>query len=211
MSVEIAATHGEPAESCDRIVVVRSGLHLPARSRLGKETRGIQPAVFLDRDGVLVRDVHYLRHFSQIELLPQVETLLRLEERFYLIVATNQSGIARGMFTEDDLTVIHAILDARLEALDITVDAFYYCPHLPTGSVAQYRTVCACRKPAAGMLLDAARDWNVPLGASYMIGDSERDVAAGKAAGLAGNILVGGDAGTLEQAVESILEAPRHG
>lgn len=194
------------------------GLHLPAHSRLsiGAIPSESMPAVFLDRDGVIVRDVHYLRRASQIEVLPGVASLSRLQQRFRLIVATNQSGVARGLFTEDDLLSIHSELVAHLEQAGVVIDAFYYCPHLDTPGIAPYRCSCRCRKPGIGMLAQAATDWLIPLQSSYLIGDSLRDVEAGRAAGLAGSILLGATGGkdgsgievrNLEEAVNRILEA----
>lgn len=199
------------------MTMVRSGLHLPPHSRLRQARRPVLPAVFLDRDGVLVRDVHYLRRAGDLKIVPDVEEMRKLQERFYLIVATNQSGIARGFLDEDTLLEIHSVLSGKLEAVGIVVDAFYYCPHLETGTVMRYRTACACRKPAPGMLLQAAEDWNLPLQFSYMIGDSGRDVEAGRAAGLAGNILLGASrhetamhAETLANAVDLLLQVQSH-
>lgn len=193
------------------------GLHLPANSRLapGEVPSEILPAVFLDRDGVIVRDVHYLRRAAQIELLPGIASLSRLQLRFRLIVATNQSGIARGLFSEDDLLSIHSELVVHLENAGVIIDAFYYCPHLDSAEIGPYHCDCLCRKPGAGMLVQAATDWHIPLRSSYLIGDSLRDVEAGRAAGLAGSILLGASDGgaapglrahNLEQAIERILE-----
>jgi D-glycero-D-manno-heptose 1,7-bisphosphate phosphatase len=196
MSVEIAAE----ATAC--VTAPAPGLHLPVNSRLvalARETVSpirLAAAVFLDRDGVLVRDVHYLRTPSQVEILPGVAPALRaLEERFYLIIATNQSGIARGFFTEADLLAIHAEIVLRLREAGARIDAFYYCPHL---------VGCDCRKPAPGLLLRAKADWGLDLAGSAMIGDSARDVEAGRAAGLGTRILL--DAETdLARAVRTIL------
>lgn len=214
MSFEITASPRESGNMHPGMTAIRSGLHLPPHSRLG--ARAIRPVVFLDRDGVLVRDVHYLRTASDVELFPGVESLRRLQDRFCLIVATNQSGVARGFFSEDTLLEIHASIAERLESCGVSVDAFYYCPHLDTATVAAYRRVCSCRKPKPGMLLQAAKDWGVPLGSSHLIGDSPRDVQAGSAAGLAGCFLLGDApidslpccrAGSLPEAVDLILEA----
>ncbi len=184
--VAAAAGHNPP----------RPGLHLPLGSRFsGAASPAIRPAVFLDRDGVIVRDVHYLRRPSQIELLPGAGSLRSLQDAYYLVIATNQSGIARGYFSEDELVDIHGALAATLATAGVNIDAIYYCPHLETAAVPAYRTSCGCRKPAAGMLHQAAADWNIPLGASWLIGDSARDVDAGRAAGLAGSFLVTGCAG----------------
>ena len=194
MSLEIDYGHCRASESGSQISAVAPGLHLPFNSRFLKETTPVvqRSAIFLDRDGVIVRDVHYLRRPSQIELLPNAATLRLLQARFFLVVATNQSGIARNFFTEQGLLAIHSDLVLQLAALGVVIDAFYYCPHLRNGAVEAYRIDCECRKPKAGMLLRASADWEIKLETSYMIGDSRSDMEAGRAAGLADNILLGG-------------------
>jgi D-glycero-D-manno-heptose 1,7-bisphosphate phosphatase len=173
------------------VSAVAPGLHIPFNSRLlGRTSLETQAAVFLDRDGVLVRDVHYLKKPSQVELLPGIASLTSLQHRFHLIVATNQSGIGRNLFTESDLLLIHSELVHQLSRHDILIDAFYYCPHLPSAANEAYRVACECRKPKPGLLCRAAADWDVDLKGSYMIGDSLRDMAAGCAAGLAESILL---------------------
>lgn len=147
-------------------------------------------AVFLDRDGVIIRDVHFLRRPSQISFLPHVELLANLLEGYYLVVATNQSGIARKFLTEDDLLAIHSELVVGLAARGIVIDALYYCPHLPTAEVLDYRVDCNCRKPRPGMLLRAGQEHSLDLTESYMIGDSARDLEAGRAAKLRAGILI---------------------
>ncbi|RME02095.1 MAG: HAD family hydrolase, partial [Deltaproteobacteria bacterium] len=142
-------------------------------------------ALFLDRDGVLIEDVHFLRTPEAIRILPGVvETLRALQERYPLVVVTNQSGIARGFFSEGDLLRIHESLLERFRDAGVFLDAIYYCPHLPEGRVAAYAVRCACRKPRPGLLLRAMETWGIDPAASLMIGDSPRDVAAGHAAGV---------------------------
>ena len=202
-------------------VVVREGnLHLPVyadgaqrmpRSR-APETR---PAVFLDRDGVLVDDVHFLTEPDRLRILPRaVEALRGLQDRFYIIVVTNQSGIARGLLTEERLLEIHQVLIERLSAEGAFVDAIYYCPHLPGATVRAYDIECDCRKPKGGMLLRAETDWGIDLAGSTMLGDRPRDLDAGRAAGVRGIMIgLGGDgpagpgaiAGDLGEAARMIL------
>jgi D-glycero-D-manno-heptose 1,7-bisphosphate phosphatase len=215
MSFEIDSQACGVCEGASHVAAVAAGLHLPVNSRfLGGPQPATRAAVFLDRDGVIVRDVHFLRTPSQIEFLEHVETLAHLKERYYLVVATNQSGIGRKLFTELDLIAIHSDLVSKLASMGVAIDAFYYCPHLPTAELAAYRMDCDCRKPKAGMLMRAAREYGLDLTRSYMLGDSHRDIAAGRAAGLAGSILIGGSQGstahqegacTLAQAVRGIL------
>ena len=192
MSFEIASGACGVSESAWRVKPAAPGLHLPLNSRFfGGPQPSSRAAVFLDRDGVIVRDVHFLKTPLQIEFLKDVESLGPLMHRFYLVVVTNQSGIARKLLTEEDLTAIHSSLVLRLSSMKVIIDAFYYCPHLPTAELAKYRLDCDCRKPKPGMLLRAAREYDLELKYSYMIGDSGRDIVAGVAAGLAGTILVG--------------------
>jgi D-glycero-D-manno-heptose 1,7-bisphosphate phosphatase len=167
------------------------GLHMPAASRL---TAGgaPAPAVFLDRDGVIIEDVHFLRSVEQMRLLKDAAAgLHRLREDFYLIVVTNQSGVARGYINEERLYEIHEELAGRLAGENAALDAIYYCPHLPEAEDERYRTDCECRKPLPGMIQRAADDWNIDLVGSYVVGDSARDVAAGAALGVPGLLVDG--------------------
>jgi len=166
-------------------------------------------AVFLDRDGTIVRDVDYLTSVDQLEILPGVaRALARLRAAgFLLLVVTNQSAIARGRLSEEELARIHAELNRRLEARGTRIDAFYHCPHLPGGVVEAYARECRCRKPEPGLIERAAREWDVDLGRSYVVGDSERDVEAGRRAGCA--TLLIGKAGTGGAAVGDLEEAAR--
>ena len=148
-----------------------------------------QPAVFLDRDGVLIEDVGYPTRPKQIRLLPgAARGLVRLAAAgFRLVVVTNQSAIARGIMTEKDLNRFHQALDEQLARFDAHIDAYYTCPHHPDPTVAtrpDLAVECECRKPKPGMILHAARDLDLDLGSSWIIGDTWRDIQAGQAAGL---------------------------
>src|SRR5581483_7237156 len=142
-------------------------------------------AVFLDRDGVVIEDPGYLTDPEGVVLLPGVlEALARLRaDGWRLVVVSNQSGIARGMLTEERLAEIQARLAELLAAGGVTLDGIYYCPHHPQGNVAAYRRECDCRKPAPGMLLQASRDLDLDITSSWMVGDKYSDAAAGRAAG----------------------------
>jgi len=145
--------------------------------------------VFLDRDGTLIEEVGYPTRPQQIRILGGVARgLARLAEAgFKRIVVTNQSGIARGLMTEDDLDRFHEALDEQLDLLGAAVDAYYACPHHPDRSEAARPDLaieCDCRKPKPGLILQAAEDLDIDLEASWAVGDTWRDVQAGQAAGL---------------------------
>ena len=156
-----------------------------------------RPAVFLDRDGTLNREVNYLADPADLELIPGCAGALESlrASGFALVVATNQSGIARGLLTEEKLGVIHSRLE---EMLGLRFDAIEYCPHQPEHGPPEYRKECRCRKPEPGMLQSAARRLDLDLRASWTIGDSERDLLAGQRAGTRG-ILVGTGKGEAER------------
>lgn len=144
------------------------------------EGKVLRRAVFLDRDGTLNKDVGYVHRKEDWQWLPGVaEALKRLRAVGYvLVVVSNQSGIARGMYDREALRLLEEWVNAELSAKNAAIDAWYYCPHLPeiTGH-------CECRKPEPGLLLQAARDLELDLANSWMIGDRVRDVQAGIAAG----------------------------
>ncbi|MBI2422815.1 MAG: HAD family hydrolase [Candidatus Hydrogenedentes bacterium] len=145
-------------------------------------------AVFLDRDGTLIEDRHFLADPSGVVLLPGVPRALRelRDAGYLLIVASNQSGIARGLFTHEDVTRVHRRLEALLALEGARLDALYYCPHGPESD-------SETRKPAPGMLLLAAREHGIDLAASACVGDQPRDVEAGERAGCGINILLAHD------------------
>jgi len=144
-----------------------------------------RPAAFLDRDGVIVRDVDLLVRADQIELLPSAaEALRRLREaQFPIVIVTNQPAVARGLVTEGEVLALEAEIERFLRDGGGVIDAFYYCPHHPRATLPVYRVACECRKPRPGMLLRAARELDLDLAASTMIGDRLSDVAAGQRAG----------------------------
>jgi histidinol-phosphate phosphatase family protein len=135
-------------------------------------------AVFLDRDGTISRDVHYCCRVEDFEILPTVPQAIRLlnEYGFEVVVVTNQSGVARGYFTEETLLQIHQHMRQELAEYGAQVNAIYYCPHHPDDR-------CDCAKPGPGLLLRAAEELGIDLRSSFMIGDAVRDVEAGKTAG----------------------------
>jgi D-glycero-D-manno-heptose 1,7-bisphosphate phosphatase len=142
-------------------------------------------AVFLDRDGTLVHARHYPRRPEELLLYQGLEQPLGALQRqgFKLIVITNQSGLARGLFDERDLAHMHEDLTARLARLGVRIDGFYFCPHHPDGSVPALAVACECRKPRPGMLLRAAAEHGLDLARSWFVGDILDDVEAGNRAG----------------------------
>ena len=149
-------------------------------------------AVFLDRDGVLLEDVHGLVREAQIALFPDVAETLALLRRqgFLLVVVTNQTVVARGLATESRVAELNREIGNRIAAAGGPLpDAFYVCPHHPNATLPEYRVVCECRKPRAGLLLQAAGDWGIDLRKSFLVGDRLSDIAAGVRAGC-GTILV---------------------
>jgi len=142
-------------------------------------------AVFLDRDGTINIDRGYVYRAEEFELIPgATEAIRRLRDAgFLVIVVTNQAGIARGLYGEADVHALHRHLDDLLKRAGTTVDAYFYCPHHPEKGAEPYRRECACRKPLPGMLHQAAVDFNIDLGRSYLVGDKLSDVLAGLAAG----------------------------
>ncbi len=147
--------------------------------------QGSRVAVFLDRDGTINEDPGYFHDAESLRLLPgAVEAIRRLNRLgLTVVLVTNQSGIARGYFTEADFWRVQRKLDGLLSASGARLDAVYFCPHHPEGKVPPYNTRCRCRKPEPGMLYRAARDLGLDLGWSYMVGDRETDIQAGRAAG----------------------------
>lgn len=143
-------------------------------------------AVFLDRDGVINVEREYLHRVEDFEFLPRaVAALHGLQAAGWrLVVVTNQSGIARGYYAEDDYRRLTAHMQALLAREGVQLDSVLHCPHLPDATVAAYRRVCECRKPAPGLLLRAARSLRLDVAASVMVGDKASDVAAGRAAGV---------------------------
>lgn len=146
-----------------------------------------QPAVFLDRDGTIIEDPGYIADPDQVRLLPGAAKAIRrfTNSGYVVIVVSNQSGIARGLFAEADLSKVHARLEELLEAEGVSLGGAYYCPYLdgPEAKVEAYRRDSDLRKPEPGMLLQAARAHEIDLARSWMIGDSPSDIEAGRRAG----------------------------
>jgi len=164
----------------------------------------LRPAVFLDRDGTLNEDLGYVHRWEDFRWLPGAKTAIRRlhDASVYVFIVTNQSGVARGLFGEDAVTALHAKMRDDLRAAGADIDDIRYCPHHPDAAVAAYRLACSCRKPAPGMILDLIAHWLVDAAASVMVGDKEIDAQAGRAAGIAAEIV---PAGGLEGFVDGFL------
>ena len=142
-----------------------------------------RPAAFLDRDGVLNVDHGYTHRPEQLEWVDGAPEAVRLlnEAGYFVFVVTNQSGIARGYFDEDAVKSFHAHMQKSLASHAAHVDAFYYCPHHPEGTIKSLAVRCRCRKPGPGMLEQAAGEWPIDLSTSFLIGDKDEDMAAANA------------------------------
>jgi D-glycero-D-manno-heptose 1,7-bisphosphate phosphatase len=141
--------------------------------------------LFLDRDGVIIEDVHYLAEPSQIRIIPGVpEAIARVNALGWpVVVTTNQGGVAKGFFSESQVKLIHQKLDALLAIHGAKIDAWYYCPHHPIEGSGAFTLECPCRKPLPGMLISAARDLGLSLAHGWMVGDKLSDLEAGARAG----------------------------
>jgi len=142
-------------------------------------------AVFMDRDNTIIEDPGYLNDPDGVKLLPGVELAIKslAQAGFKTVVCTNQSGVARGMLSEDDLQAIHAEVRRQLADKGAHLDGIYYCPYHPRGTVEEYAVESESRKPQPGMLLKAAEEFSLDLSESWMVGDSARDIEAGQRAG----------------------------
>lgn len=155
----------------------------------------MRPAAFLDRDGVINVDRDYVYRIEDFEFIPGVfEGAAKLQSLgFALVVVTNQSGIGRGLYTEDDLRALNRWMCGQFEQRGIRIDGVFHCPHHPTDARGPYRRVCDCRKPAPGLLLRAARECDLDLTRSAMFGDRESDLESAAAARVPLRFLLGID------------------
>lgn len=156
------------------------------REKKGKKT------VFLDRDGTMNVEVHYLHRLEDLKLIPGTAKAVRMfnEAGFRVVVVTNQAGVARGYYGEEEVRSLHLYLNELLKKENAHVDDFYYCPHHPEHGIGIYRVQCQCRKPGTGMFEAADRDCPVDKEHSFMVGDKLIDTMAGHKFGVR-SILVG--------------------
>jgi len=142
-------------------------------------------ALFLDKDGTLIKNVPYSVDPKKIVLIPGAGKALRLIQTagYVPVIVTNQSGIARGFFSEKDLQPVKNTIKKLLKKNGVNLEGFYFCPHHPRGNVSPYNIECPCRKPNPGLLTKAAAELGIDLGNSWMVGDMASDIKAGKRAG----------------------------
>ena len=148
--------------------------------------RGTIGAVFLDRDGTVIRQVELMHQVKDMSVLPGVSKALKLlnDRGIPVILVTNQPVVARGISSEEEVSIVHEELKRRLKRKGARIDAIYFCPHHPNATMARYRERCSCRKPEPGMILLAAKEHGIDLKYSVMIGDTTQDIEAGHRAGV---------------------------
>ena len=149
-------------------------------------------AVFLDRDGVINQEFDYVHTIDEFKFIKNVIPAMKMikDKGYALIIVTNQSGIARGYYTEEDFLKLTEWMDWSLQLEGIRLDGIYYCPHHPTEGIGEYRCQCDCRKPAPGMFYEARDYRDLDLAKCYMVGDRTSDIESGINAGIKNNILV---------------------
>ncbi len=155
-----------------------------------------RPALFLDRDGVINEDSGYVYRIDDFRFLPgALEGCRRFHDAGYMIVVvTNQAGIARGYYTENDFKVLTRWMCSQFTKFGAPISAVYHCPHHPDGIVRQYSTICECRKPAPGLLIRARKDLSIDMRHSILVGDKVSDVLAAQAANVGRSYFLGSTA-----------------
>lgn len=153
---------------------------------------GDQPAIFIDRDGVINREQNYVHKVEDFHFLSGAINALGFLQAagFVLVVVTNQAGIAHGLFGPEEFSLLTKHMLKQLAFEGVHINGVFYCPHHPQGRIGKYRTSCSCRKPQPGLILGAAEMLKLDVGRSFLVGDKVSDVLAGRAAGVGVNILV---------------------
>jgi D-glycero-D-manno-heptose 1,7-bisphosphate phosphatase len=162
----------------------------------------MRPAAFLDRDGTIIDELGYLTPGSSIAVYPWSGDAIRLLKRagYAVVIVTNQGGIGLGLYDHDFVKTTHTSLGKQFGEAGAEIDAWYYCPHHPESVVEEYRAACECRKPGTGMLRDAARDLDLDLKRSWVVGDQWRDVQLAHAARCRSVLIRTGHGATQEAA-----------
>lgn len=160
--------------------------------------------IFLDRDGTINVEKSYLHKWEDFEFEKNaIEGLKELKNLGYeFIVVTNQSGIGRGYYTEEDLVTLNNQMTKKLKEFGIEILECFYCPHHPEKGIGKYKVDCNCRKPNPGMLLEGIKKYNVDIDNSFMIGDKKGDLEAGKKAGLKSILVLTGYGKKIEEEVK---------
>lgn len=160
-----------------------NNVHTSRFNPLRTSHNGTKHAVFLDRDGTINVEKNYLYRIEDWEWIPGAAKAIRNfnEAGYLVVVVTNQAGVARGLYSEEEVRTLHEFIDSKLAKEDAVIDAYYICPHHPDFGE---QTNCDCRKPRPGMLLSAARDLCIDLASSWLVGDKLSDIEAAEAAGV---------------------------
>jgi len=187
--------------------VTRSGRRIGAGRIARVRAPRRRAAVFVDRDGTVNREVHYLASVAGLRLLPGVAAAIRRlgDAGFAIVLVTNQSGVARGRMTLATVDAIHAELARRLAARGATLAGIYVCPHHPDAGAPPLRRRCQCRKPAPGLVRRAARDLGLDLGRSYCVGDGAVDLGLAAATGTRGVLVLTGHGRATRRALDRRL------
>lgn len=161
-------------------------------SEQNKSLMDKQPAIFIDRDGVINEDHGYVAKIDDFHFIKgAINACKALKEKGYLLVViTNQSGIARGYYTEKQFTILTQWMDWSFANQGVELDGIYYCPHHYQEGVGEYKIDCDCRKPKPGLIINAAAELNIDLSRSMLVGDTITDIQAGISAGIKENYLV---------------------
>lgn len=154
----------------------------------------VAKAVFFDRDGTLNRDIHYLHRAEDFEWMPGAREAVRYanDGGYLAILVTNQSGVARGYYPEEDVRKVYDWMNGELGKIGAHLDALYYCPHHVDGTIPRYTKACSCRKPATGMVDAACDRFHIDRSRSYFVGDSDGDMLCAERAGIRGIRYTGG-------------------
>ncbi len=162
-------------------------------------------AIFFDRDGVLNEEVGYLWEIEKFKWIDGAREAVKFcnEHSILTVVVTNQGGIARGLYTIEDVENLHGFMQKSLAQIGAHLDAFYFCPHHPEGIVEKFSVACDCRKPKPGLILRACQDFKIDPSQAILFGDTDRDIQAAEAAGLHAGIFFNG--GNLLDAIKNFL------